>query len=112
MEYEVYRIIKDTDRIKTHVLVVNPSNANMEDLKVLGERLKERYHSTDIVNVFIFDDQKAADLLRDTDPDYMPSFYDNHFIASYNRNVNSKYHRFFIHLPKEEGGEFEIFYPI
>jgi hypothetical protein len=112
MEYEIYRKLNDSEKIKAHVIVIRPDNGNMEDLKILGNQLKEDYHSTNIAAVFVFDDKQAADLFRDTEPDYMASFYDNHFIASYNRNVNTKYHRFFIHLSKEEGGELEVFYPI
>jgi len=112
IEYEVYRILKDTEHIKTHVIVINSENVNMEDLKLLGEQLKEKYQSTNISAVFVFDEKQAADMLRDTDENYMPNFYDFHFVASYNRNIFTKYHRLFIHLPKEAGGELELFYPI
>jgi len=111
IEYEVYRILKDTAQIKTYVIVIDRKNSNIEDLKLLGDQLKKQYRSTDISFVLVFDDKMAADLLRDTDEN-LDNFYSNHFIASYNRNINTKYHRFFIHLPKEESGELEIFYPI
>jgi len=112
IEYEIYRKLKDTEQIKTHVIIIKPSNANIDDLKLLGDQLKEDYKSTYISAVFVFDEKLAADLLKDTDENYMPNFYSFHFVASFNRNVNTKYHRFFIHLPKEGGGELELFYPI
>jgi len=112
IEYEVYRKLNDSEKIKTHAIVINPINRNMDRLKLLGSQLKDKYQSTDISAIFVFDDKKAADLLRDTDENYLASFYDNHFIATYNRNVNTKFHCFFIHLPKEEGGDYKENYPI
>ena len=110
MEYEIYRKLRDLENLKTHIIIIKPADCNMESLKILGEQLKEKYQSVDIAAVFVFDDKKAADLFRDTDPDYLPNFFSFHFVASYNRNVNTGLNRFFIHLPKEEGGELEIMF--
>jgi hypothetical protein len=112
IEYEVYRKLNDSEKVKSLAIVVNPINRKIDNIKLLGDQLKEKYQSTDISAVFIFDDKNAADLLRDTDENYLSSFFNNHFLATYNRNINTKFHRLFIHLPKEEGGELEVFYQI
>jgi len=112
IEYEIYRRLDDTEKTKTYIIVINSDIGRMENLKLLGENLKKEYMSTTITNIFVYDDKLAADMFREDDENFMPNFYDNHFVASYCRNIYSKHHEFYIHLPKEEGGELKIAYSI
>ena len=110
VHYSVYREVG-----MTQVIVINSSNRNIEYLKTLGQQLKEDNKLKNIAAVYVFDNEKAADLygkFEDFSSKKEEDFYDNHFIASYNRNIYTNYNRFFIHLPKNEGGELEQYFPL
>jgi len=106
IKYELYR-----EQELTRIIVVNPSDRNIDRLKILGQQLAHENYNKTIAFVCVFDDKKAADMIFDITSDWskeQEEFYFNHFIASYNRNVYTKLNRFFIHLPESEGGEYEM----
>lgn len=99
IQYENYRTVRSSK-----VIIISPENRNIDDLKLLGEQLKRENASASIAWVSVFDDRKAADLFGDTSDwsEDTEKFYENHFIASYNKNNNTKLDQFLIHFPENE----------
>ena len=107
MDYENYRNVG-----LTKIIVIKTVNRNVGDLEKLGLILKNENINDQFSFIYIFDDKKAADMFNDNSEwtKEQQDFYDNHFIASFNKNINTGLNRFFIHLPENDGGELIINY--
>ena len=92
------------------VLLIDPVNRNIEDLKILGEQIKESAKDYSIAMVQVYDNLEAANLLGTDFPDSKMPFYKEHWIGTYTKNNSSKTNRWRIYLPDAEGGPLDITY--
>jgi len=77
-------------------IVISPAYLNEKDMTALGEKLKKDTKGDRNAFIFVYTDPKAVALrskiadLNQTDGD----FYDQHFVATYTRNINTGFHKF------------------
>ena len=73
------------------VLLIDPKFRNENDLKKLGEEIKDTTLNDRNAFVFVYDDIKAAQMqenvmnLNEDDG----AFYDEHFVLTYSKNINT-----------------------
>lgn len=94
------------------VIVIDEKNRNLTDLTILGKQMQKENKSSNIVQISIFDNLNAAKMLGDMSEwtKDQEEFYENHFIAQYNKNNNSRLNEYKIFLPNSEGGNKTIKY--
>lgn len=78
---------------------------NKEDLTVLGQELNLEYKNSGFIRISVYDNIKAVEI-RDNVVNEKASqsdntFYDNHYIAQYNKNGSTNYNEFVIHPMSE-----------
>lgn len=108
-----YKVVKQvTDEIV--LIAVDPVNRNENDMKTLGSQLHDNYASGDFARVSVYDDEKAAELwdkiVDDTATPEEENFYDQHYIAQYNKNKNTGLDQFFYFLQGPNGPTVTINY--
>jgi hypothetical protein len=98
-------------------IVIDPVHRNEQDMRKLGDQLRQEAGDSRFAFVCIFDDEKAARLCRDAtgrvilnlgkaDDDYLHE----HFIGSYRRNLNSDIDGLRIALEGTDGPSIEVDY--
>jgi hypothetical protein len=94
------------------VIVIDPSHRNEKDLRVLGGNLREDYASEKFAMVMVFDDAKAAVMVRDVTQLNAAddAYYSKHFVAVYLRNDNSGVHTLTISLQGIDGPQIDVDY--
>jgi len=84
------------------LIVIDPKYLNELDMAKLGEQLKAEYKDQDFANVSIFTDATAAGMMdevwNDTLSEKDTAFYDQHFVAQYNKNEATNYEDFAFYL--------------
>ena len=94
------------------VIIINDSLNTIENLKKIGESL--RYETRNGRNVFVvvFNNKKAAAMYHSASTlnDKDGKFYDKHFVAVYNRNINTGYNQLNITKDGLDGKSIEVKY--
>jgi hypothetical protein len=97
---------------KGKVILIDIGLTNITGLKKLGECLN--YENKDERNAFItvFNDKKAAEMYHDAANlnDIDGAFYDKHFLAVYNKNINTNYNQIQIHEDGLDGKSTDVKY--
>lgn len=78
------------------LIVIAPEHANETDLVALGEKLKEDTKGDRNATIMVYTDKKAADLYAKLATGLTPTedeLYNTHFVATYDRNINTGYHQ-------------------
>lgn len=86
------------------LIVISPDLLNEADMLALGEKLKLDTKSDRNADISVYTDKKAAEmrdrlssetnkLTKEED-----DFYNTHFVAQYNRNINTGYHEYTIYF--------------
>jgi len=114
-EEVAYQIIREWEIANGgygRVLFVDPKFRNENDLKKLGDELKELTNDDRNAFVWVYDDIKAAQMqenameLNEADG----AFYDKHFILTYKRNINTGFHQLVIMVDGFSGNAITIDY--
>jgi len=114
-EKVTYQIIREWDMPNGgygRVLFVDPKYRHENDLKKLGDELKELTKDDRNAFVWVYDDLKAAQMqenameLNEADG----AFYDKHFILTYKRNINTGFHQLVIMVDGLGGNAITIDY--
>lgn len=78
------------------VIIVSSVDANETQLRALGEELKSDTKGDRNAFIFIYSDKRAAGMRSDAMKDILSKadgkFYDDHFVGTYTRNINTGYH--------------------
>jgi hypothetical protein len=102
IDYEVVKL-----RGNIVLITVKPKNRNARDMKALGKQLNRNYASEDFVRVSIYDNKNAAKLwdkiFNDTATEEETGFYDQHYIAQYNKNERTGLNRLSYFLEGPDG---------
>ncbi len=97
---------------KGRVLIINPKQSTNEELKKLGERLN--YDNRNNGNAFavVFNNKKAAGMYHKVSDlnNKDGAFYDQHFVATYNRNISAGFNEIQIRKDGLYGKSFNIKY--
>jgi len=108
-----YRVVAEHGLTK--LIVIDKDHRNEKDLKALGEELRKDFGKERLVNVIVYDDDKAAGMWKDATQDQLKendsAFYDKHMLGAYTRNANTGIHRFLIYLEGVAGPQIEVKYP-
>ena len=95
-------------------VVVPNSAANESSLRALGEELKYDTRGDRNAFIFVFSDERAAairlSVLEDKAPKQDVRFYDNHFVATYTRNINTGFHQLSITPKGLNGPQIDVNY--
>ncbi len=99
VKYETIDEWNITNAGKGKIILVDVRLTNILDLKKLGERLN--YEAKDDRNsyVVVFNNKKAAQMFHSAADlnDQDGTFYDKHFLAVYNKNINTNFNEIQIH---------------
>lgn len=78
-------------------IVISPANANVVDLRALGQQLKYETRGPSHMGVFVFSSSRAARIRRAVLQDQASAadakLYDDHFVGMYTRNSTTGFHR-------------------
>lgn len=78
-------------------VIISPANANVADLRALGQQLKYETRGPSHMGVFVFSSSRAARLLRAVLQDQASAadakLFDDHFVGMYARNNTTGFHR-------------------
>jgi hypothetical protein len=94
------------------VLFIDPKFRNETDLRKLGDQLRDLTQDDRNAFVWVYDDIKAAQMyenameLNEADG----AFYDEHFILTYTRNINTGFHQLVIMVDGLNGEAITIDY--
>ncbi|MFA5819705.1 MAG: hypothetical protein WC854_10570 [Bacteroidales bacterium] len=108
IEYSIYQQWTIPNGGYSKLIVIDKKYKNREDLVSLIDKIKSDTKSDRNALIWVYDDEKAASMfkninsLSETDVKY----YDDHFLASYTRNINSGYHQVEI-MPEGLNGKIE-----
>ena len=112
VKYETIDEWDITNGGKGKVIVVDVRLTNLLDLKKLGECLN--YEAKDDRNsyVVVFNNKKAALMFHSTADlnERDGAFYDRHFLAVYNKNINTNFNEIQIHEKGLNGKSIEVKY--
>jgi hypothetical protein len=109
IEYLLYKKSGLSQRV-----LIDPKYRNIKDLEILGEQLRKENETSSFAWISVFDDSKAADMFNDQSDwsKEQEEYYFKHFIAQYNKNINTKINEFTILLSDNEDGNKKIKYTI
>lgn len=83
------------------LIVISKSDATAENFAVLAQQLKQEYSKDRNASISVFIDRRAAEIrnqvLHNTSEGITNSdttFYENNYVAQYDKNGNTGYHKF------------------
>jgi len=94
-----YKIIEQWDIPnggKGKIIAIDSNQNSIEKLKKIGERLNYEAKDDRHAMIFLFNDEKAGLLYHRLSnlTKKEESFYDKHFVAVYNKNINTGFNQF------------------
>ena len=97
---------------KGRVIIIDPKQSTNEELKKLGERLNYDTRNDRNAFVVVFNNKKAGGMYHNVSDlnDKDGAFYDQHFVATYNRNINTGYNQIQIRKDGLNGESIDIKY--
>jgi len=109
IEYLLYKKSGLSQRV-----LIDPKYRNIKDLEILGEQFRKENETSSFAWISVFDDSKAADMFNDQSDwsKEQEEYYFKHFIAQYNKNINTKINEFTIFLSDNEESNKRIKYTI
>lgn len=102
--YEVVKSWKIPNGGEGKLVVISPDLVNETEMLALGEKLKEDTKRDRNANISVYTNTKAANLRERLSSETNPltkeedEYYNTHFIAQYDRNINTGYHQFTIYF--------------